>query len=140
MMKVQLLVKIIFVIASAVQISSDQANLEKLVHDVQIILNTGNPYCVFYRDSVNAYIREFAPDMKCQLRCHNNDDEYAYQYPNWYIPNTLPVDRRDCGKQVDDCSYKFDEEWHLGKLFPTKMRDAEIFLRYVMKRSFICSK
>ncbi len=138
-MKGQLFVKILFVIAIAVQISSVQANLEKLVHDVQIVLNTGNPYCVFYRDSVNAYIREYAPNLKCQLRCHNNDNEYAEQYPNWYIPNNLPVDRRDCATKGNNCNYKFDAEWDLGKDF-LKMRDAEIFLKYVMKRSYICSK
>ena len=115
-----------------------------MAHAVQKILNTGNPYCVFYRDAVNAYIREFVrefdPSKKCQIKCNNRDDEFAEQFPEWYIPSNFPVDHKDCGKMGANCSVKFDEEWALGKNFLYKLRDAEVFLDYVMRKISFCSK
>ena len=138
-MNSKLFVIVIFVVAISVQISSVQANKERLAHAVQKILNTGNPYCVAYRDVVNAYFMEYDPSMKCQLMCNNRDDEYAQQFQNWYIPSNFPVDQKDCGKN-DNCSLKFDEEWSLGKNFLYKARDAEVFLGYVMRKVNFCQK
>jgi hypothetical protein len=138
-MKSKLFLSILFIVVIVVEISSVTGKVEKLVNDVQHILNTGNPYCVFYRDSVNAYLREIYPTYKCQLRCHNADDTYAEQFQNWYIPNNFPVDKINCGKVVDDCSYKFDEDWMYGRNFLTKMNEAKVFLDFITRKLTFCS-
>ena len=138
-MNSKLFVIVLFVVAISVQISSVQANKERLAHEVQNILNTGNPYCVVYRDAVNAYLMEYAPTMKCQMRCNNRDDDFAQQFPGWYIPSNFPFDHKDCRKN-GNCSLKFDEEWSMGTNFLTKARDAEVFLNYVMRKLNFCQK
>ena len=136
-MKANLFVITLFFIA--IQISSAKKDKKaQLIEETQYILNTGNPYCVFYRNVVNAYIREIAPTRKCQLRCHNQDYFYAKEFPNWYLPNNFPVDLIGCGKKADDCCYKFDEDWMYGKAFLANMSNAEVFLDYMTRRLLLC--
>ena len=114
------------------------SNLAEKKKQIQNILDTSNPYCIYYRDAVNAYIRELAPDRICQLRCHNLDDDYAEGFPNWYIPNNLPVEKKDCGKIVDDCTYKYDASWMYGNIFYEKLLDADTFLSVILRRYLFC--
>jgi hypothetical protein len=115
-------------------------NLADKKEQIQKILDTRNPYCIVYRDAVNAYIRELAPDRICQLKCHNLDDVYAENFPNWYIPNNLPVEKKDCGKIVDDCTYKYDASWMYGNIFYAKMLDADTFLSVILRRYLFCQE
>jgi len=114
------------------------SNLSEKKEQIQRILDTRNPYCIYYRDAVNAYIRELAPDRICQLRCHNLDDDYAGEFANWYIPNNYPVEKKDCGKIVDDCTYKYDASWMYGNIFYQKMLDADTFLSVILRKYLFC--
>ncbi len=120
--------------------------LEEKLQPIQELLNTGNPNCVEYRDAVNEYIKEFLVDKsiakKCQLQCHNLDSSLADETDGWYIRNSLPIEKTDCGKVVDDCNYEFGSKYFLGSGFFQELGNAQDFIDFVLRRSYLhfCSK
>ena len=128
---------IIMLIAIFNQITSAKPDMKEKLANIQIILNTSSPHCIEYRDAVNDYLRAFLPEKKCQLQCHNRDDEYAGQFTNWYIPNNLRVVPKNCGQVADDCNYKFDEPWMFGNVFYELMLDAQVFIDVVMRKGYL---
>lgn len=124
---------IIFLFAFAKRINTVDPKLK----DIQALLDNRNPNCVAYRNSVNAYFKSIAPDRMCQLQCHNLDSFLAGEIEGWYIPNYLPVEKKNCGTVVDDCNYKFDSKYIFGNLFYQVLLQAEVFVQAIMEKSYL---
>ena len=129
---------IICVLFTALRVST----FDPLLTDVQVLLDTRNPNCVAYRDAVNNYIKAKFPGKMCQLSCDNSDYRLSEALPNWYIPNYLPKEPKDCGRVVDDCNYKFDSKYVFGNAFYELLLDADVFISVVFQKSFLilCKK
>jgi hypothetical protein len=126
-----------FIILCVLAFASIVKTLDPLLAEVQVLLDTRNPNCVAYRNAVNNYIKAKFPGKMCQLQCNNRDYYYAENFPEWYIPNFLPREPKDCGTKVDDCNYKFDSQYVFGKYFSARLLEADVFITAVLEKSYL---
>ena len=131
-----------FIILCVLAFASIVKSLDPLLTDIQVLLDTRNPNCVAYRNAVNNYIKAKFPGKMCQLQCNNRDDTVAENFPEFYIPNFLPREPRDCGTIVDDCNYRFDSQYLFGNKFYEFLLDADVFISVILQKSYLvlCQK